>query len=322
MAPVSLVLVLSLSDYTASSRSMMLQTIAASLDPQLVVLKPRVLGQMPSTALLKLSEKHPVVEVEWESPGKAVLRAALKPHTWITRTLSFDRRDPLRERAKTIAFTVAAMMPQWQPAEPLAQFETPEVIPLSAGDFEAAEATQLAVEIPPSPVVEHIDALPQTTPKEDGVHGFIHASVVGMAPQLLGGGGIEVALCPLSRFCVGVAAWLGAGELPQVNRLDLRLQAIAHFRIVPWWNGRLGAALSVAGGALLVSLTRGLEHLSRWVGTGAIEAGPLLRWGVVDFTLTFGMTASGRTRIWVGDAQIFEIPLLSALGRLGFTLRW
>ena len=96
-------LVLSLSDSTDGARRQLLNTLSASLDPERVALKPRVLGTAAPAVLEVLAQHQPVVEVHWTTTTQATLRAALTPGKWTTRVLSFTSADRLNERAKTIA---------------------------------------------------------------------------------------------------------------------------------------------------------------------------------------------------------------------------
>ncbi|MDP3156452.1 MAG: hypothetical protein Q8N23_27495 [Archangium sp.] len=352
MQLVSLVLVLSLSDGTAAGRSSMLNALSSSLDPRLVSIKPRVLGAAKPETLDRLSERHPVAQVEWLSPVRAELRVALRPREWTSRTLTFSKKDPVSERAKSIAYAVAAMMPQWRPEQPSPP-QPLEVVPLSPRDFEPSfepdagapspEEGALALEAgAPLPdagepeVQPEVDAGPEPEPEPAPVaaavedppgpispRGLVALSAVGTVVAPLVGAGVDVALCRLS-WCFGVAGAFGAGELieAQASRVEVRALATVGLRSAPWWQGRLGVAARVGGGAVFHLVTRQGEQLSRWVGAGLAELGPLLRFGWFELALTGGAHVSGRTGIWVGEAQATELPTLTGFARVEVALTW
>ncbi len=348
MELVSLVLVLSLSDGTAAGRPAMLNALSASLDPSLVSIKPRVLGAARPAVLETLSERHPVAQVEWLSPSRAEIRVALRPREWTSRTLSFSKKDPVIERARSIAYAVAAMMPQWRPGKPSVA-QPLEVVPLSPRDFEpsfeadaGSQAPDAGVTMPQeeasagdagAPEVQReVDAGPEpepvaavvTAPAEPvTLQGFLAASAVVTLVAPLAGAGVDLALCRLS-WCWGVAGVVGAGDLieAQASRLEVRVLATVAFRTTPWWQGRLGVASRLGGGAVFHAVTRQGERHSRWVGAGMAEVGPLLRLGWFELALTGGALASGPTTLWVGSAQVTELPTLMAVARVEMALKW
>lgn len=64
--PITLILILTLSDGTAAGRPVLLRTLHGALDPERAQLKPRVLGDMPPDVLSELAATSPVVEVDWK----------------------------------------------------------------------------------------------------------------------------------------------------------------------------------------------------------------------------------------------------------------
>lgn len=336
MQAVSLVVVLLLSDGTTAGRATLLDTLSRSLDPSLVNLQPRVLGDSPPELLTELSRTHPVVEIRWETPRRAVIRAALKPESWTSRTVEFGAKDPLNERAKTLGFAVAAMMPQWRAETAVADPPMLEVVPLSESDFVAWVApVDAGVIVEPEPVdagvvvepptpnverapVETVVRTPEPIPSTSVTRGFLAVHTVGRLPQLLGGGGVDGAYCVLEWLCLGAQATFGAGPVSttSASHLELRVLAIADVRIFPWAIP-LGFTLRAGGGTVLIAAARGTQTVSRWTGTGGVEAGLALRAGRLDFTLTGGPTFSGPTQLFIDDVEVAGIAAVQGALRLG-----
>lgn len=337
MEAVSLVLVLLLSDGTTAGRATMLDTLSRSLDPALVQLQPRVLGTAPRDVLDELSDTHPVVEIRWENPRRAVLRAALKPREWTTRTVDFGARDPLAERGKTLGFAVAAMLPQWRAQTSVADPPALEVVPLSARDFfvplladaGVADVPDAGVVIEPEPppmdagvvIVEAPTPAPTVAPAAS--RGFVSVIATGQLPQVLGGGGVDGAYCVIDWLCVGAQVTVGGGSFPSpaISHLEMRALAIADVRVYPWASP-FGLTARGSAGAVLIAATRGGQSLTRWTATGGVEAGVSLRISPIELTLTGGPAFSGPTALVVDGVQVSEIAAVQGALRLGASWRF
>lgn len=327
----SLLVVLLLSDGTTGGRAPLLDTLSRSLDPALVQLQPRVLGDAPADVLTELSETHPVVEVRWETPRRAVLRAALKPKQWTSRTVEFGAKDPLDERAKTLGFAIAAMMPQWRAESLVVNPPTLEIVPLSERDFVAPSAPiDAGVVSAPAPVDAGVVAedavapVPVVVPPSvSTTRAFVSVHAVGQLPQVLGGGGLDGAWCVVDWLCVGAQVTFGGGAVStfSVSHVELRVLAIADVRIFPWALP-LGFTARGGGGTVLVGAIRGTQTLTRWTGAGVVEAGLVLRFGSVDLTLTGGPTFAGATRLFIDEVQVAEIAPVQGALRLGVSWRF
>lgn len=316
-----------MSDGTNAGRATLLDTLSRSLDPALVQLQPRVLGDAPHDVLTELSERHPVVEIRWETPRRAVIRAALKPQSWTSRTVEFGARDPLVERAKTLGFAVAAMMPQWRAETAVVNPPLLEVVPLSESDFavwappvelvDAGVVVAEPEEAAPIPEAGGIEARPVVT------RAFISLLATGQLPQLLGGGGVDGAYCVFDWLCIGAQVTFGGGSVSNgaVSHLELRTLALADVRLFPW-SAPFGLTARGTGGAVMVAATRGSQTLTRWTGTGGFEVGGALRVGRFDVTLTAGPTFSGPTSLVVDGLQVATIAAVQAAARLGVSFRF
>lgn len=311
MTSVALVLVLSLSDSTLEARSQLLKTLSASLDPARVALKPRVLGNTAPEILELIAKQQPVVEVRWPTATQATIRAALTQQKWLTRVLTFKAGDPLPEQAKAIAFTIAAMMPEWRPLQPLPE---PEVVP----EVTALSDSDILVSPPPAQQPVSPEGRVSAEPAPAPFQGFVAVAAVGTVSALTAGGGLELGFCPAEFLCVGAAGTVLAGRLPDIDahRIDGRAEAFVDLRSTPWWSSRLGFTARLAGGALYLSVTRGAQSQSRWTGTGGLELGPLLRLKAFELALTFGAHVIGETKIYVDQTEAGEIEPFFGSARL------
>lgn len=317
MNPVSLILVLSLSDPNGAVRPVLLRTLAASLDPELVRLKARVLERTPAPALDALSETRPVAVVLWEDPLKATVRAALKPNEWVERSLVFLKEDPPVERARAIAFTVAAMMPQWRPSSPVPMAEDLPVAPLTDADFQPDTIADAGVA---AAVLTDLGLMASDagTPAPPRPTGYVGAVGVGALPTLMGGGGLEGGVC-WSVFCGGLSAAVGGGplETAAASRLEVNVGPHLELRSTPWLGRRLGGLVRLAGGAMVLSVTRQDTTLNRWIGFGSVEVGALARLGWLYLSLSTGARVTGPTTVFINDVPIVQVPAVTGFVRLG-----
>jgi hypothetical protein len=322
VTPVSLVVLLSLSDVTEAARPLLLRTLVSSLDPTLVSLKPRLLGPNQEPRLDALSASAAVVQVTWRSPTEAVIRAALRPHTFTERALTFTKSDPLRERSRAIAFTVAAMMPQWRPQTPQPEDEEiPAIQPLTDADFGPSPVDAGTVEQPVA--VDAGFSAPTTRQSPPRLGGIIELAGVGVLPGPSAAGELAAAIC-ISAICTGIRATLGGGlvELAQAQRLDVRVAAFGEVRMAPWANSRLGFTARLSLGGAWLQVSRANTNRDRASPFVHLEAGPLLHIGPLDITLPIGVLAWGPTSIVVGDIVLAQLAPLVATGRLAFGWRW
>ncbi len=329
----SLLLLLSLSDTTTGVRDTFLLVVAQSLDPERIALQPRELGNASRATLDALSEKCPVVEVEWVDPLHATIRAALAERVWTTRTLTFAPEDPMAERAKALGFSVAAMWPQWRPVHAVEDAPVPEVTALSVDDLgpgEGAAGHPVAeVAVGPSPAAPAPPPEASTTTnteqdRDEGsrVHGRVALSALVSAPVTVGGS-VDVMLCwPSHAWCAGLAGHLSRGDVAAIEGFQLwsRVMAFAELTLMPW--GQLGLRARLGLGALYWSITRMTETASQWAPTGLVEAGPIVRWGRFDLSLSGGVAVASPAKVWVGSTQLVEIGPFSGLFRLGLGASW
>lgn len=288
---------------------MLLRTLHSALDLEQAQLKARVLGDMPAAVLSELSATSPVVEVDWKDEQRCRVRVAAQAGQWREKSLSFSRNDPLAERAKVIAYTVAAMMPQWfhqgpQPAQD-EEAPLPEVVALSANDLS-------------SPAV-----VAESAPAPKRLNGFVGLSGLGIGPSLAAGPQLDVALCPIAALCVGASTNATFGSLAndRFSRSDLRLGGFAEGRWLLWQNQHLGLNARIGGGVQRVSVQRGNESQMRWVGIGSIEGGVLGKVGPFEVSLSAGAQWSGRTEV-IDEVQTAEIAPVNGFGRLGVAWAW
>ncbi|MBX7117058.1 MAG: hypothetical protein K1X64_22255 [Myxococcaceae bacterium] len=327
MTAVTLFLVLSLSDSTDAARSQLLKTLSASLDPARVALKPRVLGTAPRDVLDILAQRQPLIEVRWATTTQATVRAALTPGKWTTRVLTFSAADRLNERAKTIAFTIAAMTPDWQPPQPAPEPEVaPEVTALSESDLQPAPPLPDTAAPETKATAARVDIQASAAPEAENApfHGFLALSAVGTLSHSTGGAGLEFGACPFSVLCAGISGAVFTGAFPDIDtsRLDARVEGLIDFRWTPLWSSRLGLNARLSAGALLISLHRGQDSVSRWAAVGGLEAGPLLRLGSFEMALAFGARLTGETKVFINELQVAEIEKLFATGRLSLGWRF
>lgn len=335
LTPTTLILVLSLSDGTTDARVVLLRTLSSALDPQRVHLKPRVLGTMPADVLTELSYTSPVVEVHWQDEHHCHVRTALRPGEWVEKKLSFSRRDPLPERAKVVAYTVAAMMPEWRPTEPRPvehEQAFPDIPALSASDFTPLpnDITPVVTQppppavTPPEPVVVEESRPPTEHAIASATQGFVGLSGLGTLPSFAAGPQLDVAVCPITWLCLGASANAAFGNLANstITRFDVRVGGFAEGRVLPWQNQRLGFNARLGGGAQRQSAQQGGETQMRWVGIGSLEGGLLGKIGAFEVSLSFGAQWSGRTQVVIDNTQVTEITPINGFGRLGVALGW
>lgn len=326
--PITLILILTLSDGTAAGRPVLLRTLHGALDPERAQLKPRVLGDMPPDVLSELAATSPVVEVDWKDEHHCRVRAAPQNGQWVEKNLSFSRGDPITERAKAIAYTVAAMMPQWFHQGPQQAHEDqplPEVVALSVSDLSPPPevATPAPVVVTESTPAPSAPTEKPSTPVSQTLKGFVGLSGLGTGPSLAGGPQLDVALCPILPLCFGASVNATFGSLADGNfaRFDLRLGGFAEGRWLLWLHEHLGLNARIGGGAQRVSVQRGDESQMRWVGIGSIEGGLFGKRGPVEISLSGGVQWSGRTQV-TDDVQRAEITPINGFGRLGVAWSW
>lgn len=344
--PLPLFLVLSLSGEPLAVRPVLLQTLASSLDRSRVTLAARELGPYGIADLDALSRDKPVVFVEWSSPTTAKVRVAVSPAAWVERQVRFSKRDPLRERARTVAFSIAAMVPQWkhtalepQPAPPVAplvdeDFARPPAVPpepvepppsseavdagLPTEVAAASDAGVPAVEALPEVVSEPPASAPASGPAP--VTWWAAASGLGAVP-LAGGAGLEGGLCLGGLLCLGAEVSLLTGPLALVaaQQLQVAVGALAEARVRLW--SRLRALARLVGGVQWLEVTRGGEARARVSPWAVVEVGAHLEWGRVKTSLACGPAFAGPVRLVV-NGQPSELSLLSGRCRVTVGVSW
>ena len=342
-----LVVILVLSESTSGGAPGLVKTLAGNLDRQQVALTVRRAGRLPLDLLEPLTERGPVVVIEWESPRRASLRAALRPKEWTTRVVEFGAKDPLGERARTLGFATASMFPHWRPTQPGASASPPEVTaftldlvppattpaattpaattPAATTPAAAtpAAATPEVPRAPPSAVV--VAPPPADAPASAPPPGErrFRAGVVAVAgTPVVAGGGLQVGWCGSRLLCAGLEGAALTGPLASAGgtRVDVRVAAFLELRLPLGSDVRPLARLS--GAVTSLTVRRGDEVRDRWLGLGTLEGGAA--WtpkdGGLDVTLTAGATVMPPTTILVRGETVSEVPWLQGHLRLGAAL--
>ncbi len=340
-----------LTEPTSAGSAALVRTLAGNLDDAQVSLTVRRADDVPLERLAPLTDAGPVVVVDWRSPRRATLRAALRPREWTSRSLEFGAKDPLTERARTLGFAAAAIFPHWRPAQPSASPQTPEVtplvlappppptmddaappppppLPIEAPPPPEPVATPSPVEVPPAPApvatpppveAAPAPALTATSDAPPTARRFrVGLVLAGNAPWL-GGGGLQGAWCPTRWLCAGLEGTALAGPLSLADstRLEVRVAAFVEARVP---LASVVQPVARAAGALTwLTVRRGDEALARWLGQGTLEAGGLWspRDARLDVTLTGGVTLSPPTTVLVRGDTVAEVPWLQGHLRLG-----
>lgn len=353
-APVALLLVVGLSGGEVRSGQLR-ATLNAQLDAEQVSIEVRRADGVRNLdkMLDAASSKGPVAVVTNPARGKLLLRVALKPGTWVRRTFTFDRRDPLRERNRTVALAIAAMTPQWRLPVPLPEPERESVTSVPKLDEQILPAADAGLEVSPPPLdrerIEAPDAGPlpelsaeaeplvENAPPEVWVAPVEAPVAVRAAPP--DGLAFEAAALG-SGWPLGIGAQVGGdgcfGPLCVGLLLQGQRATLAQAQLVIWQAGvllsgqarirlgleRLLGAFQLSVGPQWTLAQRGEQSQSRW--QLRVELGPELSVRVFSTVWLFvrggvGLN-SGVTSIFVNELQVAELPVVSGQAAVGIRI--
>jgi hypothetical protein len=315
------VILVAANDARDPATTAMTATTQEALGPDAIVVVREVEAMPPDDEAERLEgtlHAEAVVEVTW--PGAAHDRAHLRVHTaaasppWAERDLAFAPVDAPAERGRTIAFTVAAMLP--------APGTSDEPRPPSATPVPAPPVP------PPADVAAPPLSSPRLEPRPRAAFDFAASGALGVRGNAGGlGGEIGARWSPLrSIWLVGFAsAMLGDMEVAQATSRSIRLAAGAAWEPLPAGPAQpFGLGLVASLGACRHALTRTVVGAApvndaRWIGVGQLRV-ELTWWFLRQTALvsSFGAElAFGATRVRVDGRTAETIPLFRGLISLG-----
>jgi hypothetical protein len=259
-----------------------------------------------------------IVEMTWGDGGHrvAVLRVHLAGgERWLDRTIGFGATDADSERARTIGFALASMIPESNPSPPAVPAPAAETVSVAAvarepdrGSSEnASEARHFALDLFAT-----------------------GAAGLGASVDTAGGGGaLEAFVAPLFALRFGGA--VRAGSVPAVQGSALTLVGTAGLALHPW---RPSAAHPVGGSLRLdyVVVGQSLSHVSPAGSTTSTRARALSgadavaelewRWAPgVELLLGAGLEEMfATTYVDLNGARVATLPPLGALAEAGLRL--
>jgi hypothetical protein len=298
----------------------MTATTQEALGPDAIVVVREVAAMPPDDEAERLEgtlHAEAVVEVTW--PGATHDRAHLRVHVltasppWAERDLVFAAADAQGERGRTIAFTVAAMLPA-----PVVR----DVDAAAPSRDRAPPVTPPPVVAPERPVAARVEARPRAA------FDLAAAAALGVRGNAGGlGGEVGARWSPArSIWLAGFAsAMLGDMEVAQATSRSIRLAAgVAWEPLVAESTQPFGVGLVLDFGASRHALTRTIVGASpvnaaRWIGVGQLRV-ELTWWFLRQTALVSSLGAElafGPTHVLVDGRTAETIPLFRGLFALG-----
>lgn len=293
MTKVAMVLVLSLSDSTRPARAQLLRIIESHIEKTKVSVVVKDVPRPTQEALEALRLQGQVVFLDWTQKDVAHIQIAKADLPWLAQSVAFTLGDPLTERAKTLAFSVLAMAPEWKR--------------LDAIENEAVEVVTAPVPVAPEKVSRWA--------------AWVAGGVVAREPSFLGGQ-LDGGCCFSAGFCVGAqASWLTGRVAPSAVSLQ-------EWNALGFVEGRW---FPQAKFGLLVRPSFGVQRLwgqyqsqesSRLSPLGGLEVGGVWQAKPWYASLTMGGMYKGGVRVVVNETQVSEISGFSWQGRLNVGFLW